>query len=323
MENIKISIIIPCYNVGLYVESCLQSILKQEDERVEIIIVNDGSTDQTKNIINNLASKYSKNITILHQENAGLSVARNVGLEIAKGDYLALLDGDDVVEPNYIEDVLRVIELYSPDIIEIDAYRFSSQSRESFKLCSFEKEKRIHSVLELEPVFNLSKWFAWGRIYSRNIIKGEIFEQGKRYEDIMFTPFLYLKAKRIYSINKPLLGYRYNPNSITKKIKKSDIEDIIYAIEKFSRQHDSANDENIKYLLIVARVRLFSYLKFISNNINGYYYSDSNIRILSKKILEDYHAIKNNLNVKINWKSLFTVRYFMISGILSRMKKMI
>lgn len=323
MENIKISIIIPCYNVELYVEACLLSVLQQMNENVEIIIVNDGSTDGTKNIIDYMVSNYSRNVIVIHQENAGLSIARNVGLEIAKGDYVAFLDGDDIFEPNYIKEVLGIIESHSPDIIEIDAYRFSSQSRELYNICSFVKEKKIHSILELQPVFNLSKWFAWGRIYSRNIFEGEVFEQGKRYEDIMFTPFLYLKAKSIYSLNKQLLGYRYNPDSITKKIKKSDFEDIIYAIEKFSSQHDRTNDEKIKYLLILARVRVFSYLKFISNSTNGYYYSGRDVRHLAKKILKDYSEIKNSLNVKISWRDMFTVRYFMLSSILSRIKKMI
>lgn len=317
MNNIKLSIIIPCYNVELYVADCLKSVIPQLNKYVELVVVNDGSTDKTRNIIDSFPEQ--DNIKIIDQDNGGLSVARNSGLKIVKGEYIAFLDGDDVVASNYIAIILNAINNYHPDIIEIDAYRFSDTiDNEAFSLCSFNGEKIISCLRELESVFYLGKWFVWGRIYNKRILLNELFEVGKRYEDIMFTPFIYLKAKKIYSTNEILLGYRHTPNSITKAIKDSDFYDIIYAMNKLNSIYINTKDSDEKYLIMISRVRTFNYLKFISNNIYGYFHIKNEIRDIARAILMDMSLLDRKFN--LSKKDLYTIRFYRISNVISWLK---
>ncbi|EPW8520568.1 glycosyltransferase family 2 protein [Enterobacter hormaechei] len=318
MSDITLSIIIPCYNVESYIKECLDSVFIQLDANSEVIIVNDGSTDSTKNIIESLCVG-KKNIKIINQINVGLSGARNAGLIKAQGKYIAFLDGDDVLHPEYIRNVSNAIFEFCPDIIEIDAYRFTKESTESFNLCTYSGQKVIDNKIELMPVFELNQWYVWGRIYSKKIINCVYFEDGRRYEDIMFTPYLYLKAKIIYSINKPLIGYRHTPNSITKSIKERDYLDIIYALQKFKNHANKEVGNEEKILLLYSRVRTFSYLKFISNNVNGYFRTLEETKRIANDILND----NNSLDVKyqIKWSKLITVKYYRLSSTFSWFKK--
>ncbi|HCR0397352.1 TPA: hypothetical protein OUI46_004791 [Enterobacter hormaechei] len=135
----------------------------------------------------------------------------------------------------------------------------------------------------------------------------------------MFTPYLYLKAKIIYSINKPLIGYRHTPNSITKSIKERDYLDIIYALQKFKNHANKEVGNEEKILLLYSRVRTFSYLKFISNNVNGYFRTLEETKRIANDILND----NNSLDVKyqIKWSKLITVKYYRLSSTFSWFKK--
>ncbi|MBY6353692.1 glycosyltransferase family 2 protein [Enterobacter sichuanensis] len=318
MSDITLSIIIPCYNVESYIKECLDSVFIQLDVKTEVIIVNDGSTDCTKNIIKSLCAG-KKNIKVINQLNAGLSGARNAGLKIAQGEYIAFLDGDDVLYPEYISEVSNAILEFRPDIIEIDAYRFTKESTEAFNLCSYSGQKLINKKMDLMPVFEFNQWYVWGRIYSKKIISFEYFEDGRRYEDIMFTPYLYLKAKVIYSINKPLIGYRHTPNSITKSVKECDYLDIIYALQKFKKYTNKQVDTDIKILLLNSRVRTFSYLKFISNNVYGYFRTLEQTKLIANDILNDNSSV--DVKYRIKRSKLLTIRYYRMSSTFSWLKK--
>ena len=106
-NNIFFSVIVPVYNVEKYIEKCIESIFNNQINDVEIIIVNDGSTDNSRNIINKYAER--DNIVIIDQENAGLSAARNSGLKIAKGEYILFLDSDDYLEPEALDILYKVV----------------------------------------------------------------------------------------------------------------------------------------------------------------------------------------------------------------------
>ncbi|HHR1308732.1 TPA: glycosyltransferase family 2 protein, partial [Enterobacter hormaechei] len=142
------------------IKECLDSVFIQLDANSEVIIVNDGSTDSTKNIIESLCVG-KKNIKIINQINVGLSGARNAGLIKAQGKYIAFLDGDDVLHPEYIRNVSNAIFEFCPDIIEIDAYRFTKESTETFNLCTYSGQKVIDNKIELMPVFELNQWYVW------------------------------------------------------------------------------------------------------------------------------------------------------------------
>lgn len=116
-EEIKVSIVVPVYNTAKYLEKCLNSICSQTYHNLEIILIDDGSTDQSLNICNSFAEKDSR-IHVVHQENKGLSNARNKGMELATGSYISFFDSDDYVEPNMIETMLKVSLFHNADVCE-------------------------------------------------------------------------------------------------------------------------------------------------------------------------------------------------------------
>lgn len=319
MKQYKVSIIIPCFNVELYILECLQSVFNtiNSHSEVEVIIINDGSTDRTNEIIGSIASSHS-NCRVIEQENGGLSAARNTGLDIANGEYIAFLDGDDILSRDYIPEIIQAIAKSSPDIIEIDAFRFDGISREDFPLCSYFGEMSVSTPLDLKPVYNLAKWYVWGRIYKSDIIGDFRFEKGRRYEDMMFTPYIYLNARKIYGINKKLLGYRHTPNSITKTIKECDYTDTVYALQKLSNAYDRTTSSDEKSILMLSRVKNFSYLKFITNNFYGYFSNKMEVKTLANKIIKDNKLLDKKHQMKN--KDLINIKYFALSSFVSWVK---
>lgn len=124
----KLSIIIPCYNSAEFIEDCLESVLPNIQSDMEVIVVNDGSTDDSNDIIINVGHRYpDKNLIIINQENAGLSAARNKGLSIASGEYISLLDSDDIYDRQFWSEVPPLLNDSSIDIIEFNAEQFENE----------------------------------------------------------------------------------------------------------------------------------------------------------------------------------------------------
>lgn len=119
MENCKVSIIVPVYNAGEYLEVCLDSLVSQDMDEIEIIIINDGSTDISRDICQHYAEKYPY-VEMVDKANEGVSVARNVGLDLAKGKYITFVDADDYVEKNYCSAFYNVAEKNNCDIVICD-----------------------------------------------------------------------------------------------------------------------------------------------------------------------------------------------------------
>lgn len=157
----KVSIIIPVYNSKKYLKECIQSILFQSYENIEVIIVDDGSTDGSKELLDKIAQKYN-NIYVIHQSNKGVSVARNIGLRLATGDYIVFADADDRYKSNAIENLLK----YS----EYDLVCGSYEQIEDGKLKLKVYEEKTY---ELENIIDLERDVAsapWGKLYKHDII---------------------------------------------------------------------------------------------------------------------------------------------------------
>nr|WP_312534804.1 glycosyltransferase [Moraxella sp. CTOTU47618] len=236
---VNLSLIVPVYNVENYIIECLNSIVKiiPTDGSTEVIIVNDGSPDNSINLIENyilnLNDNIKNNFHILSQENRGLSGARNTGINNAKGRYLAFLDSDDVLQGDFFNDILAIIKKHNPDIVEFRAIRFDDNGNTSnffpklFDDGFYNIDQKIWKKL-----CNRSAWFSWLRVYNKNLFDDIRFPEGKNYEDAYTTPYVYLKAKNIYFCNNEYIGYRINPNGITATKSIKNIDDIGGAAEK-------------------------------------------------------------------------------------------
>ena len=225
MENtkMKLSIIVPVYNVGDYLAKCLDSLLAQDlsHSEYEVIVVNDGSTDNSGSIAQKYADKYA-NITLINQTNQGLSEARNAGLTNAKGEYIQFVDSDDYLEENVLGGLMRQVQEEKLDVLRFDYQnvRISDKQYEVFQPYKFPHQvDTLHNVVDGETYMNERMGYA---CYAcQFVIRHELtgtFKPGIYFEDTEWLPRMLLSAKRVNS--SPLIVYNYlmREGSITNAI---------------------------------------------------------------------------------------------------------
>ncbi len=223
----KVSIIVPVYNTENYVEKCLQSLAKQTMQDFEIIVVNDGSTDNSETTIKKFIEEHQTlNITYLRKENGGLASARNYGMKYAKGKYLSFIDSDDYIEENLYKDLEKYMEE------EIDIIKFKMQTvDENGKIIEklggpvFEKTTGEEAYKKL-CTFDLFIDPACIYLYKREFFMENNFQYELRYhEDFGLTSLIIIQAKSFVSTNKYGYYYLQTTNSLTRqKDYKTDIE---------------------------------------------------------------------------------------------------
>lgn len=222
----KFSLIIPAYNVEKYIKKCLDSVLNQTYNNYEIIIINDGSTDNTSKILESYKS--NKKIKIINQENKGLSNARNTGVSNAKGDYILFIDSDDFIEK-------KLLEILNKTIKDEDLVRFQIRILdETNKIIKEYKEETFNNLNGIEAFNKLSKYnlvelavcYAYKKdTFLKNNYK---FEEKTYHEDFGLIPYIIVSSKKVTSIN--YIGYNYlqrknsimNNTDYEKEIKKSN-----------------------------------------------------------------------------------------------------
>ena len=212
-----VSIVIPVYNIGKYLEKCLDSVVAQTFPDIEIIIVNDGSTDNSPEIIARYADKDSR-IVVIDKSNEGLAYARKSGIEAARGTYIYHLDGDDYLEFDAIELLYRKAKEEDADMV---VFPFSLDYIESGKSeCSIEIAGEHFTNTEFFSAIAFSKahWGVWSYLHKRSLYaNGVTFHKGLNYgEDVFLTTQLVYFSSRISVLkSKPLLHYIIRESSIT------------------------------------------------------------------------------------------------------------
>ena len=183
METRCISVVVPVYNVEKYLERCIESIIKQTYQNLDIILVDDGSTDSSGKICDFYATKDSR-INVIHQMNGGLSDARNKGISVSRGELIAFIDSDDYVAIDYIEYLHELLVQYNADI-SICAYKESNSINYDFN----EIKKNVIDVFNTEQAFKNYCYqkgitqSAWGRLFKKSLFNNIFFPVGKLYED--------------------------------------------------------------------------------------------------------------------------------------------
>ncbi len=212
--NEVVSIIIPIYNVEAYLRQCLETVIHQTYPHLEIILVNDGSPDQSEEICKDFFRKDAR-IRYVRQENGGLSAARNTGIELATGDYLTFIDPDDWVTEDYVEVLYRQLKKYDADVSVANYNLYDdSSSKYLIKVTDDDYSETLYEGREImdHDAIQETRDMAWAcammKLYKRDLFEGIRFPVGKNVEDNFLMYKLFLKAHRVVHTEKCIYWYR-------------------------------------------------------------------------------------------------------------------
>lgn len=219
MSEILISVIVPVYKVEPYIRKCVESILSQTYQQIEVILVDDGSPDNCGAICDEYARADSR-ITVIHTENEGVYIARNKALDVATGDYLMFVDSDDWVEPEFCETALR---LALENNVQMVAFKFNLVFADRDGSIMDKRPRAFHETGYMEAseavrhlIFRDSMGnYLWNKLYKRSLFDGVRFPEGRSLQDQAVVYLMMLKAGRLYISDAVLYNYLQRSDSIT------------------------------------------------------------------------------------------------------------
>lgn len=251
MKNCLISIIVPIYNTEKYLRDCLNSIINQSYENLDIILINDGSTDRSKKICEEYVNK-DKRIRLINQKNMGAAMAKNTGLDLIKGDLFTIIDSDDILHPNNLEILYKNMINTDADIIEgnftttLDKFNNELNIKNSIDMMNikvFNTEKALEELI-ISRKFHQTPW---NKLYKTELLKDIRFPDRKYIDDEYWTYKLFLNAKRVSSLDLITYYYRQHESSTMGKS---------YSV----RRLDAVDALHERYLIIKERFPNLEYL---------------------------------------------------------------
>ena len=254
-DNIKISIIIPIYNVEKYLNQCLDSVYKLDLKHKEIILINDGSTDNSLKIAQEYYKKNNENTKLIIQKNQGLSGARNTGIKNSQGEYLFFLDSDDFIDSESLEKFFQEGMKKNQEILIGNYFNYYLDKDNNEKINLVKYSKKLVGIYNKSGDFFIEsgmkdKTFivvAWKNLYRKDfLIKNNLFfENGLLHEDNLFTLQAFRLAKKVGYSKEKFYYYRQdNPNSIMKTLKEKNYIHMLYIIKKLIRFQEKLENEN-------------------------------------------------------------------------------
>ena len=213
----KVSVIVPFYNVEKYIEKCLETLVNQTLDDIEIILVNDGSKDKTVDKVEKYKEMYSNKIVYLEKENGGLSDARNYAIPYARGEYIAFLDSDDYVETNMYKEMYEIAQKENSDMVECNfIWEYPNKTRIDIGTTYNNKHEMIEKI----------RVVAWNKLIKREILeKSKVrFPKGYRYEDVEFTYKLIPFLEKVSFCKTPMVHYVQREGSISNVQNKRNAE---------------------------------------------------------------------------------------------------
>ena len=217
MESVKVSIVIPIYNVERYLERCLDSIATQSYPDLEVIMVDDGSTDGSAEIARRYEQKYA-HFRLIQQENRFQGGARNTGIAAATGDYIAMPDSDDWVHPDYVRRLVETAIKYDADVVECNGVMVWESGARKNRRYHIDTERVIEEAGKT-AYLKSSSFVVWNKLFRRTLIEHELFHEYMTKQDYAWTPIVVDKADRIVQIPDVLYYYLWRPGSATNRFK--------------------------------------------------------------------------------------------------------
>lgn len=301
-----VSIVIPIYNVEKYLERCIQSVVKQTYKDIEIILVNDGSTDESGKICEKWKKEDSR-IQVINKKNGGLSEARNFGIDIAKGDYICFVDSDDFIENVMIEKLIKINEEREADIAICNRFYYYENNdkylrfRDENEIMEMNSEEAIKEMVLLKN-FDMA---AWGKLYKTELFKNIRFPVKKLSEDYYIMYKLFDIAGKVVYTSKPYYYYLQRKGSISKTPKLN--YDFIEAA-KLQMDYVEKKYPNLKTYVRAA---------YASSNMTVYNIMlDYNAKIKKEDIIKLKSIVKQNNKYIFacnEWKALKKIQAFLFA----------
>ena len=272
-----LQIIIPAYNVEPYIKKCLDSVFcQQTNYRFLVVVVNDGSTDATAEILINYHQ--TDNLTIIHQENQGLSGARNRALEKISAEYVTFLDSDDELAPNAIQLLMDAAKANDSDLVA-GGYECFNDSR-TFQVVHLKKQAVVPEYLSIPG-------FAWGKIYRSHLFQDVHFPEKYWFEDTIVSMVLLQKCRTISTISEPVYRYRSNPGGISAtSVSNPKSLDSFYITRRLldDRRKMQIEDNESVFAIILLRQIYINFKRIITIGRDDL---DRAVFALSVKMVED------------------------------------
>jgi len=313
----RVSVIVPIYNVQDYLKRCIDSILHQTYKNLEIILVDDGSTDDSCKIVQDY-EKLDNRIKSFRKKNGGLSDARNYGIKKARGDYILYLDSDDWLDVNMISTMVEKIKKYEADIVQVGFY----YTYEDYLLYDNryyeENDKDVvldrHSLMKELVINKRVKNFAWGKLYKTELIKDILFKKGMRFEDVFWAHEVMNRVNKYVIVHKPMMYYLQRCESIsgTYRLENTDILKGLAERHTFIKNNYS-DLENESYKIILKTCFLHYDMISQINDKKAQIYLDNIREYICDKYDDFGNAVKNDKYMN------HQLRYFKISPALRKM----
>ena len=262
-KNIKVSVIVPVYNTSKYLKKCIESILKQSLKEIEIICINDGSTDNSLEILEKYLKKDSR-VRIINQKNSGLSKVRNEGLKLAKGKYIMSIDSDDWIKENYFEKMYSIAEMNNLDLV-FSAINIERNDEIVEKIYDTKLDKIIDGKQYLENLLQeLSFGAVWNKLIKKEIcLKNNIYFNEKIFlgEDYNFLCRLAPYLNRVGGVEEAYYVYRKGENNGSSKVKEKNIKDILLGYNQLREVYKG----NLKIIELIDRKECIEISNIIFN----------------------------------------------------------
>lgn len=273
--NDLISIIVPIYNVEMYLEKCINSILEQTYKNIQLILINDGSLDHSESICKKYAANDNR-VKYMYQENAGVSAARNLGLDNAKGQYILFVDADDYVEKNYVEELYLEAKKYDADIVISDGLYERETIEMKYenlflqgKVRVLNSESALKAFLEHKGLIG-SPWVPWGKLFNVSLFENVRFPKGMLAEDLAIMYRIFDKAKKLVYIPVKKYHYCLREESLTNSVSEKAVCDNYKYITEMKcyieKKYPTLRSEGcVEYVWVC--MQLFLHKKCTLNNI--------------------------------------------------------
>lgn len=264
-----ITVVIPVYNVLPYLEQCVESVLRQTYPELEVLLVDDGSTDGSGQLCDQCAGKDAR-VRVIHQRNQGLGAARNTGIRQANGELLLFVDSDDWIYPTMVEELYQILTVYQAQMAICDAEVVTEDNRVIQRMES-DLPPGEPICLQSLPQLMLAPHVAWNKLYRKELFfqNGCFYPAREWYEDFRVTTKLYTNARRVVYLNRPLYCYRkrcgsiQNNRDITRRKEKIDAMKDIICFYKERGLYQTYKDEleflalwNVYYVPCVDLIRM-------------------------------------------------------------------